>query len=213
MFGPLYTRRTSVDGPFQTKHSSTVFFQRQHMLVELSRDLRCVLTHLNGCPVTLILSLRSTASYTTYRFIFRLSKDTGLALLPAMFTLGPGSIVTGILVTRYHNCTYPIWIGWVVTTLVSGLTIPWDETTHTATWIVILLILGLGHGAILNAQNFATQALCDAGQEGRAASMYAFLRQFGMAVGVGVGGSVFQNTMSTKLAWEGLSTDIAANSK
>jgi len=137
----------------------------------------------------------------------------GLALLPVMLTLVPSSIITGILVTRFQNYTYPIWIGWILTTTGSGLTILWDDTTHLAAWVIILVILGLGHGTVLNAQNFATQALCSTGLEGNAASMYAFLRQFGMALGVGVGSSVFQNSMSIKLIWEGLSPAIATQSE
>lgn len=130
-----------------------------------------------------------------------------------MITLVPGSIVTGILVTRYRNYVYPIRTGWLLTTAASGLTIILDDTTHPAVWVITLIILGLGHGAILNAQNFATQTLCDDGQEGSAASTYAFLRQFGMAISVGIGGSVFQNTMATKLERDGLTSDIAAQSE
>lgn len=36
---------------------------------------------------------------------------TGLALLPVACTLVPGSIVTGILVTRFANFRWPIWLG------------------------------------------------------------------------------------------------------
>ncbi|KXH48210.1 hypothetical protein CSAL01_07593 [Colletotrichum salicis] len=50
----------------------------------------------------------------------------------------------------------------------------------------------------------ASHALCDAGDEAIAAAMYAFLRQFGMALGVGVGGSTFQNVMLRKLEDDGL---------
>ncbi len=39
--------------------------------------------------------------------------------------------------------------------------------------------------------------------------MYAFLRSFGMALGVGIGGSVFQNVMKIKL--RALETSIAGN--
>ncbi|KAK2038264.1 hypothetical protein LZ31DRAFT_599788 [Colletotrichum somersetense] len=34
--------------------------------------------------------------------------DTGLALFPIMFTLVPGSIITGMLVTQTNNYCYPI---------------------------------------------------------------------------------------------------------
>ncbi|KAH8664348.1 major facilitator superfamily transporter [Xylariales sp. PMI_506] len=138
---------------------------------------------------------------------------TGLALFPVMFTLVPGSVIVGGLVTRTNNYQWAIWSGWVMLTLGSGLMLMWDVDTSIAQWAVTLVILGFGHGAILNAQNFATQAMCDPGEEGAAAAMYGFLRQFGMALGVGIGGSAFQNIMSLKLKWEGLSTDIAKNSE
>lgn len=80
-------------------------------------------------------------------------------------------------------------------------------------WATVLIVLGLGHGAVLNAQNFAAQAMCGQGEEGPAAAMYAFMRQSGMALGVGVGGTVFQNVMGVKLRWEGLDTGIARESE
>jgi hypothetical protein len=130
-----------------------------------------------------------------------------------MFTLVPGSVFVGILVTRLNNYRWAIWSGWALTAIASGLMIMWDVDTSVAQWATTLVILGFRHGAILNAQNFATQAMCKAGEEGAAAAMYGFLRQFGMALGVGVGGSAFQNVMSLKLNWEGLPADIAKNAE
>ncbi|KAJ4307298.1 hypothetical protein N0V88_000681 [Collariella sp. IMI 366227] len=138
---------------------------------------------------------------------------TGLVLLPVMFTLVPGSILTGLLVTRTNDYRYPIWAGWVLTTTASGLTLIWNVDTPAALWATTLMLLGFGHGAILNAQNFASQAMCNRGEEGTAAAMYGFLRQLGTAIGVGVGGSAFQNVMSLKLRREGLPTSIAAESE
>ena len=51
------------------------------------------------------------------------------------------------------------------------------------------------------------------GEEGIAAAMYGFLRHFGMAIGVGVDCSAFQNIMSLKLRRDGLPTGIAAQSE
>lgn len=48
---------------------------------------------------------------------------------------------------------------------------------------------------------------------GAAAATYTFLRQIGMAIGVGIGGTVFQNAMALKLSWEGLETNIAKHSE
>ncbi|KAK7954731.1 major facilitator superfamily transporter [Apiospora saccharicola] len=137
----------------------------------------------------------------------------GLALFPVMFTLVPGSIVTGALVTRLNNYRWAIWIGWIVCAVGSGLTVLWDLDTPVWQWVITLIIVGFGHGAILNAQNFAAQAMCQPGEEGAAAGMYGFVRQFGTAVGVGIGGSAFQNVMAKKLEWEGLPSTLADNAE
>ncbi|KAI3398352.1 hypothetical protein diail_9444 [Diaporthe ilicicola] len=140
---------------------------------------------------------------------------TGLALLPVMLTLVPGSIITGILITRWNGYRWPIWAGWVVTTIGCGLTTMWGKDTSIGVWAVTLIILGFGHGAILNAQNFASQAICTDGEESAAAAMYGFLRHFGTALGVGIGGSAFQNIMALKLSWTGLpgGAEIAKNAE
>ncbi|KAK7735976.1 hypothetical protein SLS63_003494 [Diaporthe eres] len=138
---------------------------------------------------------------------------TGVAILPVMITLVPSSIATGAVVTKTGRYRWPIWLGWVLVTASSGLTMIFDRATPIAAWVFILIALGFGHGAVLNAQNFAAQAMCMSGREGHAAAMYAFLRQFGMTLGVGIGGTIFQNIMSIKLRSHGLSTDIALHSE
>lgn len=130
--------------------------------------------------------------------------QTGVALFPVMFTLVPASIITGRLVTVLNNYRWPIWLGWTLATVASGLMLLWHVETPTKVWAPTLVLLGLGHGCILNAQNMASQALCHKEDQAIAAAMYAFVRQFGMALGVGVGGSAFQNIMMLKLEDTGL---------
>lgn len=79
-------------------------------------------------------------------------------------------------------------------------------------WAGILIILGIGYGLLLNAQNFTKQAICQPKDEASATAMYAFMRSFGMAVGVSIGGSMFQTVMKTKLGQFGLPTEIADDS-
>ncbi|KAK6070365.1 MFS multidrug transporter [Seiridium cupressi] len=134
----------------------------------------------------------------------------GVNLLPSALITVPGSIITGRLVTRYNNYRYFVWVGWAIATLNTILAVLWKfVNVTTAVWAVTFIIFGLGQGMILNSQQFATQAMCRPGDEGHAASMYLFLRQFGAVIGVGVGGSVFQNVMAIKLGWEGLDTQVA----
>jgi len=121
--------------------------------------------------------------------------------------------MVGVIVTRINHFRWAIWIGWLVTILGTGLMILWDVNTSIATWVSILVILGIGHGLVLNAQNFATQAIALPRDEAAAAAMYAFLRSFGMALGVGICGSVFQNVMKLKLEQLGLPVEIARNAE
>ena len=72
---------------------------------------------------------------------------------------------------------------------------------------------GTSHGAILTAQNFAVQAMCKPGDEGAAATMYTFIPQFSIVLGVGVGSTAFQNVMKTRLRDYGLPTEIAENAE
>lgn len=130
-------------------------------------------------------------------------------MLPATLTVTCAGIICGRLVTRYNNYRWPIQVGWFVASAGAGLFIIWPRDDRAAVWVVTYLVIGLGQGAILNAQNFATQAMCRRGDEAAAASMYAFVRQFGMALGVGVGGTTFQNIMAVKLRALGLPVEIA----
>ena len=134
---------------------------------------------------------------------------TGVDLFPVTFTLVPSSIITGILVTRFNSVRLPIWAGWATVTAGCGVTVAFTPDTHAAVWATALVLLGFGHGSILNAQNFASQAICDPGHEAAAAIMYGFLRQFGTAIGVGLGSTIFQNAMELKLGWENLPIKLA----
>jgi len=138
---------------------------------------------------------------------------TGLDILPITLTMIPASVVVGAIVTRVNRYRWAIWSGWAVSTLACGLTILWDKNTSTAIWVITLIILGLGQGFILNAQNFATQAICLPRDEASAASMYVFLRSFGGAIGVGIGGTVFQNVMKIKLVQLELPVEIARDAE
>ncbi|KAI0390488.1 major facilitator superfamily transporter [Xylariaceae sp. FL0594] len=135
--------------------------------------------------------------------------NTGLAMLPATLTVTTAGIITGRLVTRYNNYRWAIVLGWLVGCIGAGLFILWPLNNSAAVWVITYTVIGTGQGAVLNAQNFASQALCKRGDEAAAAAMYAFVRQFGMATGVGIGGTTFQNIMKLKLEWLGLPLDIA----
>ena len=137
----------------------------------------------------------------------------GVDVLPATCAIVPCSAVVSMLITRLGRFRWAIWAGWVIATIGSGLTILLDENTKTAVWVIALVVFGLGSGMVLSAVNFGIQAIVRTEDAGRAASMYAFMRTLGMTVGVAVGGTVFQNTMTQKLEELSLPTAIAKDAE
>ena len=141
--------------------------------------------------------------------------STGLSTLPALVTVTVGAVVTGGLVTRLRAYLGFVWAGWLLAAAACVLTVAWRfAPRHTvALWVVTYVVLGLGHGMVLNAGNFATQAMCRPGDEAAAAATYLFLRQLGAAVGVGVGGATFQNVLARRLESDGLPRAIAEDAE
>jgi hypothetical protein len=138
---------------------------------------------------------------------------SGLGLFPITCALLPGSVIVGIVITRIGRFRWAVWTGWVVTTVAAGLLILLDVDTGTGAWAAIFVFVGLGHGLLLNSLNFTVQANARTHDVAYAAAMYAFLRSIGMAIGVALGGAVFQNMMQRELANENIPTDIAKNAE
>ncbi|KAE9964655.1 hypothetical protein BLS_008173 [Venturia inaequalis] len=139
--------------------------------------------------------------------------EAGVDMLPQALALVPISIIVGGLITRANRFRWAVWSGWLIATIGTGLLVIWGANTPPTAWIPIMITVGIGHGLILSAQNFATQAIALPRDEASAAAMYAFLRSLGSAMGVGIGGSVFQNTMAVKLKQYGLPATIAKNAE
>lgn len=100
-----------------------------------------------------------------------------------------------------------------MTTLGAGLLLLLGTHSTPAVWVTVFIIFGLGNGTLLSAINFSIQAIANPGNAGQAASMYTFFRSLGMAVGVAVGGNVFQNLMAHHLRASALPEAIARDAE
>ncbi|KAI1170590.1 major facilitator superfamily transporter [Nemania sp. FL0916] len=177
---------------------------------ELFRDVSSIVAYLAGGLQGLMLY--GTLYYVPFYFLSVKEfnpTDTGVALLPNLLGFAIAGIVTGRLVTRFNNFRWAIWIGWFLGCIGVAIYVVWRINDSKPVWAISLLIGGISHGIILTAQNFATQAMCNPGDEGAAAAMYIFVRQLGIAIGVGIGATEFQNVLKMKLRWDGLPTEIA----
>ena len=124
---------------------------------------------------------------------------TGLSIIPASATMLPASSITNALITRFGSYRPYIWVGFVISTLAGGLFVMWTEKTQTPVWAACQCVFGAGMGMVLSAVNVSIQAAVEPEYAGQAAAMYAFMRSIGMALGVAIGGTVFQNVMKARL--------------
>lgn len=138
---------------------------------------------------------------------------TGVSLIPLTAALLPTSVLVGRLMTRTGRYRWAIWLGWALSLLGTGLLIMLDATTKPYAWVLIFVVVGLGHGMVLMSLNFSVQASAETRNVAYAAAMYTFTRTFGMCIGVAIGGAVFQNQMKRKLGEVGLPQGVAANAE
>ncbi|KAB2570574.1 Efflux pump FUS6 [Lasiodiplodia theobromae] len=134
---------------------------------------------------------------------------TGVALMPLIGALLPVSVIVGRLMTRWGRYRWAVWSGWAVTCAGTGTLILLDPDIPTYGWVLIFILVGIGHGLILMSLNFAIQAMAETRNVAYAAAMYTFFRTFGMSIGVAIGGAVFQNMLQVHLADRGLPEAVA----
>ncbi|KAL9134462.1 MAG: hypothetical protein Q9175_004356 [Cornicularia normoerica] len=124
---------------------------------------------------------------------------TGISLFPATFTVAPAAVITGIVITKIGRYRWAIWSGWVLTTLGTGLLCVLDVNTTTIQWVFLNLVSGLGMGVLFPSMTFSLQAATINKDLAFAVALFSFFRAFGQAIGVAVGGVIFQNQLKKKL--------------
>lgn len=81
----------------------------------------------------------------------------------------------------------------------TGLLCLLDVPTSTVSWVFLNLVAGLGTGMLFPSSAFAIQASNSADDQGFAVAFFSFTRTFGQAVGVAIGGVIFQNQIHKNL--------------
>ncbi|KAJ5081048.1 hypothetical protein N7456_013286 [Penicillium angulare] len=124
---------------------------------------------------------------------------TGVAIFPETFTVAPSAMVVGILITITGHYRWAIWLGWVVSTVGLGIMCLIKVQTSTYGWILLNVVPGLGLGILFPSLGYAVQASADPENLSIAVAMFSFFRALGQAIGVAIGGVVFQNRMYSNL--------------
>ncbi|RAK84021.1 putative transporter [Aspergillus costaricaensis CBS 115574] len=123
----------------------------------------------------------------------------GTALLPLTFTLCPSAIIVGLLITRWGRYRWAVIIGSFLACLGSGILCIINTHTSVAGWVCLMLVPGLGLGFLFPALIYVIQTSAEPRHLTMAVAMCSFFRSLGQAVGIAIGGVIFQNCMYSNL--------------
>ena len=124
---------------------------------------------------------------------------TGVALLPSTFTTAPMAFITGLVIARTGTYKWSLYLGWGIATFGLGLLVLLQPSTSVPQWIFINLTSGIGLGILFPALQFQVQSASPSREMAFSVAMFVFFRSFGQAIGIAIGGLVFQNQMFAKL--------------
>ncbi|ESZ91333.1 putative Uncharacterized MFS-type transporter [Sclerotinia borealis F-4128] len=124
---------------------------------------------------------------------------SGVAVLPETGFVAPMSVIVGVLVAATGRYRWALWSGWTLVTFGAGLLYLLEPKTSIVQWVFLNIPISTGIGMLFPAMSLGNQAASRPQDAGHAAALYAFTRVFGQAIGVAIGGVVFQNQIKEKL--------------
>jgi hypothetical protein len=124
---------------------------------------------------------------------------SGVAMLPESGFVAPMAVIVGVACAITGRYRWAIWVGWLLTTLGSGLLLLLKPTSSIPAWLFLNILVSIGTGMLFPAMGLGVQAAGRPRDAGHAAAFYSFARVFGQSIGVAISGVVFQNQIKTKL--------------
>lgn len=137
---------------------------------------------------------------------------SGIDLLPLILALVVSSITAGFLVTKVGYYTPFMIANGVIMSIGAGLITTWTPSTMHQKWIGYQVVFGFGLGLGMQQASLAAQAVLPRKDAPIGVALVMFCQQFGGAVFVSVGQSVFSNQLGKGLSRiAGISPAVVAN--
>jgi hypothetical protein len=124
---------------------------------------------------------------------------SGVAMLPESGFVAPMAVIVGVACAVTGRYRWAIWVGWLLTTLGSGLLLLLKPTSTIPAWLFLNILVSIGTGMLFPAMGLGVQAAGRPRDAGHAAAFYSFTRVFGQSIGVAISGVAFQNQVKSKL--------------
>ena len=109
------------------------------------------------------------------------------------------SIIVGVISSKIGSYRWAIWIGWSTSTLGFGILYLLNLNTSIPAFIFLNVPVSIGTGMSFVSMSLGVQAAGRPQDAGHSITFYSFVRVFGQAVGVAIGGVVFQNQFKRRL--------------
>ncbi|KZV76656.1 MFS general substrate transporter [Peniophora sp. CONT] len=135
--------------------------------------------------------------------------QSGIDLLSLTFTVPPTTIFSGIYISHFKSYRLPIWLGWILLTLGTGLLASLDANSGRGASIGYPAIIGVGIGLVFSSLQFPILAPLEVEMNARALSLHVFLRAFSQTWGIAIGGAVLQSQLVKRLPASVLPTDAS----
>ncbi|KAI1074260.1 MFS general substrate transporter [Whalleya microplaca] len=129
---------------------------------------------------------------------------TGVYIMATTLLVVPISVVSGRLMTRFGSFLWSIRLGFACLVVSNGVLLLTNQHRSLVVHLFLILTISVGHGLIVLSLSIATQAIAPTRDIAYAVSMFTFVRQFGICLGVAVGGTVFDNILLHALVRAGI---------
>lgn len=134
---------------------------------------------------------------------------TGVYIMATTLLVVPISIVSGRLMTRFGSFLWAVRLGFACLVVSNGVLLLINQYRSLVAHLFLILTISVGHGFLVISLNIATQSIASTRDVAYAVSMFTFVRQFGVCLGVAICGTVFQNVLLHALERYGFPHDVA----
>lgn len=124
----------------------------------------------------------------------------GVGLLPMMLGLGVGNPVAAWITSKYGISLANAIVGAALEVLISALMTRWNADTSRAEAVVLLILLGVGQGAVMSGLLLSAQVSVEPLQIGLVTGLVIFMQTVGDIFGIAFFAAVYVNELKSFLS-------------
>jgi hypothetical protein len=124
---------------------------------------------------------------------------SGVGLLPMMLGLAIGNPVAAVITSKFGISLWNAVVGAAIEVLASGLMTRWNAHTFRAEAVILLILLGVGQGAVMSGLLLSAQVAVPPDQVGIVTGLVIFLQTVGDIFGIAIFAAVYVNKLRSSL--------------